>query len=191
MIKPCPFCKSEEIGTAIDYSQGMKWGNAICLACGAKGPEVRTEYKTDGDAPWRKDALDEWNKREDVMENNYCQVPTNNEDYKGIYEYLSWHFKKNGLNSACFSYLEILYEKAIYNYIMEQVEEDVNSMSQQEKESEACSVLRILNKSLSTHYKNILDHIVAELSKAVLSTNEEMKTTQLELIEYINNVRGK
>ena len=59
--KPCPFCGSENIGTAFDYEQGMKWGTAVCLSCGVKGPEVRTGYDKSEDAGWRTDAIDERN----------------------------------------------------------------------------------------------------------------------------------
>jgi len=34
--------------------------------------------------------------------------PTNDRDIDGIYAYLAWHFRKAGLSSNCFHYLEVL-----------------------------------------------------------------------------------
>lgn len=62
---PCPFCRAEsrEIDTDFDRSQGYKWGNAICISCGARGPEVQTRYDESPEAPWRERAIQEWNDR--------------------------------------------------------------------------------------------------------------------------------
>lgn len=58
----CPFCKSHRITTEFDWSQGSKYGSAVCMECFAHGPEVRTEYDGSSDAPWREEAIREWNK---------------------------------------------------------------------------------------------------------------------------------
>lgn len=63
-IKPCPFCGSSlRPQTLMDQEQGMKWGYAYCGECGARGPEVRTQYDAGTLAPWRAEAIAEWNRR--------------------------------------------------------------------------------------------------------------------------------
>ena len=56
----CPWCK--EVPHYYYMSQGYKWGGIEC-DCGARGPEVRTSYDESEDAPWHKEAIEEWNKR--------------------------------------------------------------------------------------------------------------------------------
>jgi ribosomal protein S27AE len=51
----CPICGSKSLYT--EESDGSKWGRATCGACGCSGPEVRTDYNFDYDAPWRNDAI--------------------------------------------------------------------------------------------------------------------------------------
>jgi len=62
--KPCPFC-GEQKGIEVSFieSQGFKWGHAVCCNCGACGPEVRTSYNREPDAPWKDQARKEWNER--------------------------------------------------------------------------------------------------------------------------------
>ena len=59
--KPCPFCGAT--GIIFKETDTEKWGAAYCPQCGAAGPDVRTGYNMEPDAPWHKDALEEWNKR--------------------------------------------------------------------------------------------------------------------------------
>jgi hypothetical protein len=59
----CPFCGVVDVTTELDREQGTKWGFAVCGGCAARGPEVRTEYAKENDAPWRADALAAWNTR--------------------------------------------------------------------------------------------------------------------------------
>ncbi len=44
--------------------------------------------------------------------NNYCFVPSNDNDIEGIYKYLSWHAYNAGLPSTVFHYLEVLKKEA-------------------------------------------------------------------------------
>lgn len=63
-LKPCPFCtEGKTVSTYFDPEQGDKWGYASCDACGARGPEVRTNYDRDDNAPWRAEAIAAWNRR--------------------------------------------------------------------------------------------------------------------------------
>lgn len=65
-LKPCPFCgEGKTASTYFDHEQGDKWGYASCDACGARGPEVRTEYDRNDNAPWRGKAIAAWNTRAD------------------------------------------------------------------------------------------------------------------------------
>ena len=57
----CPFCG--EVGTDFGNNQGTKWGYTECQSCGAKGPEVRTNYDISEDALWHKSALKLWDTR--------------------------------------------------------------------------------------------------------------------------------
>jgi len=41
----------------------MKWGGVVCGNCGARGPEVRTNYKNSDSEPWHELALKEWETR--------------------------------------------------------------------------------------------------------------------------------
>ena len=59
--KPCPFCGAT--GIIFKETDTEKWGAAYCPQCGAAGTDVRTGYNMEPDAPWHKDALEEWNKR--------------------------------------------------------------------------------------------------------------------------------
>ena len=63
-LAPCPFCtEGKTVSTYFDHEQGDKWGYASCDACGARGPEVRTNYDRDDNAPWRVEAIAAWNRR--------------------------------------------------------------------------------------------------------------------------------
>ena len=61
--EPCPFCKCEEVTTWFDREQGEKWGYASCDGCAARGPEVRTNWDREPDAPWHSEAIAAWNTR--------------------------------------------------------------------------------------------------------------------------------
>ncbi len=61
--EPCPFCKCEEVTTWFDREQGEKWGYASCDGCAARGPEVRTNWDREPDAPWHSEAIAAWNAR--------------------------------------------------------------------------------------------------------------------------------
>jgi hypothetical protein len=39
-------------------------------------------------------------------------MPSNDDDLIGIYRYLAWEFRTNGIGSNAFHYLEVLYKKA-------------------------------------------------------------------------------
>jgi len=58
--KPCPFCGSSNVGM---MAAQPKWGCVECVSCGARGPEVRTEYETSDH--WRDAAVAEWNRRKE------------------------------------------------------------------------------------------------------------------------------
>ena len=63
-LAPCPFCtEGKTVSTYFDHEQGDKWGYASCDACGARGPEVRTNYDRADNAPWRAEAIAAWNRR--------------------------------------------------------------------------------------------------------------------------------
>lgn len=62
-LEPCPFCKCEEVTTWFDREQGEKWGYASCDGCAARGPEVRTNWDREPDAPWHSEAIAAWNTR--------------------------------------------------------------------------------------------------------------------------------
>ena len=59
-IEKCPFCGDK----ALDFEihDGIKWGSVVC-GCGARGPDVRTEYDLSEDAAWHEKAIDLWNNR--------------------------------------------------------------------------------------------------------------------------------
>ena len=63
MIEPCPFCGESISDLVFGFSDGYKWGAASCPYCGATAPDVRTNYSQENDAPWHKEATEEWNKR--------------------------------------------------------------------------------------------------------------------------------
>ena len=50
----CPICGKDSLCT--DFTDGMKWGRAYCVSCDCGGPEVRTGYEENLDAPWRTEA---------------------------------------------------------------------------------------------------------------------------------------
>ena len=50
----CPICGKDSLCT--DFTDGMKWGRAYCVSCDCGGPEVRTRYEENLDAPWRTEA---------------------------------------------------------------------------------------------------------------------------------------
>lgn len=67
-LMPCPFCtEGKTVSTYFDHEQGDKWGYASCDACGSRGPEVRTNYDRDDNAPWRAKAIAAWNTRADLI----------------------------------------------------------------------------------------------------------------------------
>lgn len=43
---------------------------------------------------------------------NTCSLPSNDADLAGIYKYLAWTLNNNGVGSAAFHYLEVLYRAA-------------------------------------------------------------------------------
>ena len=61
--EPCPFCKCEKVTTSFDHEQGLKWGYASCDGCAARGPDVRTNWDREPDAPWHSEAIAAWNTR--------------------------------------------------------------------------------------------------------------------------------
>lgn len=61
--KPCPFCGETTVHTEPDGEQGCKFGAAVCGACLARGPEVRTDYDESPTAAWRAAAIEAWNER--------------------------------------------------------------------------------------------------------------------------------
>lgn len=63
MNEGCPFCGENMIHFALDLNQGNKYGYVECLNCGAKGPDVRTNFKNTEKEPWHPTALREWNGR--------------------------------------------------------------------------------------------------------------------------------
>lgn len=64
MFNSCPFCGTKKhLHYSLDRSQGEKYGYVECSNCGAKGPDVRTNYKNSDNEPWHKHALSEWNGR--------------------------------------------------------------------------------------------------------------------------------
>jgi hypothetical protein len=68
--KECPFCGSNS-GVGYKYgTDSCKWGAAYCIDCGAMAAEVRTGYDESEDAEWHKAALEEWNRRPEIMEPN-------------------------------------------------------------------------------------------------------------------------
>jgi Lar family restriction alleviation protein len=62
-LLPCQFCGCADVATEVDRDQGNKWGYTTCNGCAARGPEVRTGYDEAQDAPWRAEAINEWNRR--------------------------------------------------------------------------------------------------------------------------------
>ncbi|NCB53119.1 MAG: hypothetical protein EOM54_14780 [Clostridia bacterium] len=50
----CPICGADSLST--DFTDGFKWGRAYCNSCDCGGPEVRTGYDENLDAPWRVEA---------------------------------------------------------------------------------------------------------------------------------------
>jgi Lar family restriction alleviation protein len=67
-LEPCPFCGGENVTTYLDSEQGDKWGYAGCDRCDARGPEVRTNYEREHDAPWHSEAILKWNTRADATQ---------------------------------------------------------------------------------------------------------------------------
>ena len=47
----CPICGADGLCT-----DGFKWWRAYCNSCDCSGPEVRTGYDENLDAPWREEA---------------------------------------------------------------------------------------------------------------------------------------
>lgn len=80
-ITPCPWCgDSTNITTQLDKNQGNKWGYAYC-SCGTRGPEVRTSYDDAPAAPWRAQAMQQWNQRACVEEVTIAGLRTAVADY--------------------------------------------------------------------------------------------------------------
>ncbi len=50
----CPICGADSLST--DFTVGFKWGRAYCNSYDCGGPEVRTGYEENLDAPWRTEA---------------------------------------------------------------------------------------------------------------------------------------
>ena len=50
------------------------------------------------------------------------QHPTNDNDLRGIYEYLGWKLVHAGLDSNCLHYLEVLYNNATHQMKIEMPE---------------------------------------------------------------------
>jgi ribosomal protein S27AE len=50
----CPICGEGTLCT--DIADDPKWGRAYCNRCDCGGPEVRTGYDENLDAPWREEA---------------------------------------------------------------------------------------------------------------------------------------
>jgi len=60
----CPFCGAAGASLQAQFENQVrrgKWGFIECIDCGAKGPDVRTEY--DDIPKWFNRAADEWNRR--------------------------------------------------------------------------------------------------------------------------------
>ena len=66
-LEPCPFCGGEKVTTWFDSEQGDKWGYASCDGCAARGPDVRTNWDREPDAPWHSEAIAAWNTRADIQ----------------------------------------------------------------------------------------------------------------------------
>ena len=80
-LAPCPFCtEGKTVSTYFDHEQGDKWGYASCDACGARGPEVRTNYDRADNAPWRAEAIAAWTRRAAIPARG-VGVPADVRDY--------------------------------------------------------------------------------------------------------------
>ena len=63
---PCPWCNSTRVHTEFEGNHGLnKWGYAICSDCSAQTGSIRTQYDASPDAPWRAEAIKDWNTRYD------------------------------------------------------------------------------------------------------------------------------
>lgn len=65
-IIPCPFCGHSNV--TVGEGSTFRWRLAICLNCGAQGPEVRAHILGSGTKDeWERraisEAIGEWNKR--------------------------------------------------------------------------------------------------------------------------------
>lgn len=65
-LLPCPFCGHHEV--EVIESSTFRWRQAKCLACDARGPEIRVQTMGEGSPEeWeivaREKALAEWNTR--------------------------------------------------------------------------------------------------------------------------------
>ena len=61
---PCPWCNSTRVHTEFEGNHECdKWGYAICSDCSAQTGSIRTQYDASPDAPWRAEAIKEWNTR--------------------------------------------------------------------------------------------------------------------------------
>ena len=61
---PCPWCGSTRVHTEFEGNHELdKWGYAICSDCSAQTGSIRTQYDASPDAPWRAEAIKEWNTR--------------------------------------------------------------------------------------------------------------------------------
>ena len=61
---PCPWCNSTRVHTEFEGNHECdKWGYAICSDCSAQTGSIRTRYDTSPDAPWRAEAIKDWNTR--------------------------------------------------------------------------------------------------------------------------------
>jgi transcription elongation factor Elf1 len=63
-LSPCPFCGETPATPAclVLTDPSGKWGAIECTYCGARSPDVRTQYQPV--EAWGNDAANEWNRRE-------------------------------------------------------------------------------------------------------------------------------
>lgn len=61
-LRPCPFCGSDQAAFTLGEAAG-KWAAVECGACGAKGPDVRANYRNEPREPWHLAAAKAWNER--------------------------------------------------------------------------------------------------------------------------------
>lgn len=78
-LKPCPFCKNRSNIKLVEYRPNCS-GAVVCGQCGARGPKKKNDHVRG----WRVKAIEAWNARVVVTDEQFAMAVHNGEAWQKV-----------------------------------------------------------------------------------------------------------